>query len=54
MSQSPQEWETRKEEKEMKQSAPDTLPKPLRTFSYFFFTAVVLVGVFGWFASYGR
>lgn len=31
-----------------------TLPKPLRTFSYFFFGIVFLVGVLGWFATSGR
>ncbi|GAA3408380.1 hypothetical protein ACFFNY_12875 [Paenibacillus hodogayensis] len=30
-----------------------SLPKPLRTFSYFFFGLVALVSVFGWIVSPG-
>ena len=39
---------------DIRQSSPGSLPKPLRTFSYFFFGIVFLVGVFGWFVSSGR
>jgi len=45
------EWETGQEAAENKQS---TLPKPLRTFSYFFFGIVIVGGLLGWFVSSGR
>lgn len=33
---------------------PDSLPKPLRTFNYFFFGTVLVVTIVGWFATAGH
>lgn len=51
MNKSPFDKDSGEDASESKQTM---LPKPLRTFSYFFFGIVILVGVLGWFASYGR
>ena len=41
-------------EQEAAENKQSMLPKPLRTFSYFFFGIVFVVGIVGWFVTSGR